>query len=233
MKRLEDQRFTDIHLPKNGVFYGQNDKSRWAEEPYPKGGNAPHTEGGPKRTIADAGCAPAAVAIADSILRGTRTTPPEVAAFSVANKASGNPPRSGSHTAKLAKAWAREHNLKHEHTKSVDDVRKGLENGGVAIVNVKGGIFNRRTFNDSDADPPGGGGHEIVVIGYATDKDGKEWFFVSNPGKDASVKNQGSGLVVEDTPKPGLHHGAGRVRVSRETLEKYMKNGAHMLSNPA
>lgn len=226
MQRLADQGFTHIRLPAKGVYYGQNDKDRWATHPYPK----LNQKEGTVRAIGDAGCAPSALAIADSILRGTRTTPPEVADYAVDKKVSGKEGRAGSNTVKLVEKWAADHDLDRVSTKDVDEIRKGLDLGGVAVVNVKGGIFNQREFTDADKDPPGGGGHEIAVIGYALDEHGKEWYFVSNPGKDASAKYlKGDGVVVDKD----LHHGAGRVRVSREVLEKYIKNGAHVLTNGA
>jgi hypothetical protein len=219
-----------IVLPRNAVYFSQNDP-RWRDHKYPK----QQKEGGPPpdpdRALGGdegAGCAPTAVAIADATLRGTRTTPPEVADFAVHKKASGNPPAAGSHTTRLVEKWAAQHGLHHEHTKDVDTMVEALGKGGVAVVNVKPGVFNS-SMKDVDADPKKkGGGHEIVVTGYAV-KDGKEWFFIANPGKDASaVKMTGSGAEIDGE----LHHAAGRVMVSREVLEKYVKNGIHILSNP-
>ena len=45
-----------------------------------------------------------------------------------------------------------------------------VRNGGVAVVGVGNGHF---------ADEA----HVVVINGYAKDKDGKEWFFVVNPGR--------------------------------------------------
>jgi hypothetical protein len=209
---LEAQGFRDIHLPRNGAYYAQVDNKRWALEPYPKHGLEP----GPERTIASAGCAPASLAMADATLRGTRTTPPEVADFAVRHGASGDPKKQGTDTGKMVRAWADERHLDLDVVKNMDDLRKGLEAGGVALVSVG--------KNDKLFSP---GGHVMCVNGYAVDKDGKEWFFLANPGRQ-SAKDDPRGIVVDE----GLHHGAGRVRVSREALEKYMGK-AWVLSNPA
>ncbi len=208
---LEAEGFTDIHLPKNGAYYAQVDNKRWASEPYPKHGLPP----GPDRTIANAGCAPAALAMADATLRGTRTTPPEVADFTVKHGASGDPKSQGTDTGAMVRAWAKDKNLDVDVVKNLDAVKKGLADGGVALVSVG--------KNDKLFSP---GGHVMCVNGYAVDKDGKEWFFLANPGRQ-SATSDARGIVVED----GLHHGAGRVRVSREALETYMHN-AWVLSNP-
>jgi Peptidase_C39 like family len=230
MDELRRLGFDPVVLPQNAVYFSQNDK-RWADHKYPKGQKKDGPPPDPDRALGGkegAGCAPTALAIADATLRGTRTTPPEVADFAVQNKASGNPPAAGSHTTRLVEKWAEQHGLHHEHTKDVDTLVEGLDKGGVAVINVKRGVFNSGKFTDVDDDPKSGGGHEIVVTGYAV-KDGKEWFFVANPGKDGSaVKMQGDGVQVDKD----LHHAAGRVMVSREVLEKYVKNGIHVLSNP-
>ena len=98
----------------------------------------------------------------------------------------------------------------------------------VAVVQVKGGIFN---LTDKGKLPKTG--HVIAVNGYAVDENGKEWFFVANPGMhgraikyaDALAKE---GVIVEKDLK---HQGVGMVRVSREVLEDYMKGGgAHILT---
>jgi len=211
MSSLEAQGFTNIHLPKNGAFFAQVDKGRWAAEPYPKKGLEP----GPDRTIANAGCAPSALAMADATLRGTRTTPPEVADFAVKHGSSGDPKRSGTETGKMVRDWAKEKHLDLDVVKKVDDLKQGLEDGGVALVSVG--------KNDKLFSP---GGHVMCINGYAVDKDGKEWFFLANPGRQGA-KDDARGIVVEED----LHHGAGRVRVSKEALAKYMGN-AWVLSNP-
>jgi hypothetical protein len=140
-----------------------------------------------------------------------------VADFSVSHQRSGKPDGYGSNTPGLVKDWAREHNLDLEVTQDLDRLHEGLKDGAVAVVNVKpDSIFNK-------------GGHVIVINGYAVDKDGKEWFFVADPGhKNPKAQED---LVVEGG-KDGLHHAAGRVRVSREALAKDLRN-AYVLSNPA
>jgi hypothetical protein len=214
-RHLEAQGFTDIHLPDNGAYFYQLDK-RWAGDDYPKVGLEPYSEGGPKRTIGGEGCAPSALAIVDATLRGTKTTPPEVADFAKEHKRNGKPGGYGSNTPGLVKDWAEEHNLNRVEIKDKDmeKLRDGLGAGGVAVVMVKpNSIFNK-------------GGHVIAITGYAVDKDGKEWFFVADPGhKNPKTSDD---LVVDDE----LHRGAGRVRVSKEALEKDMRT-AYVLSNPA
>jgi hypothetical protein len=215
MAKLEAEGFTDIHLPDNGAYFAQVDKGRWATYEYPKQGQEP----GPERTLASAGCAPSSLAIADATLRGTRTTPPEVADYAVKHGSSGDPKSQGTDTGAMVKRWAKEHDLDLNVTKDVDALRDGLADGGVALVSVKGGIFSP-------------GGHVIAVNGYAKDKDGNEWFFVANPGKQSAKTIPGEGgeppqLVVDKD----LHHGAGRVRVSKEALIEHMRK-AYVLSNP-
>src|SRR6185369_6941493 len=104
-------------------------------------------------------------------------------------------------------------------------LRAGLDQHGVAVVHVGHGIFNYKTNPDEKK----GGGHFIAIIGHAVDAAGNEWFFVANPGKDASVENlPEKGLVVD---KDLEHHGAGMVRVSRQTLEGLMKE-SYMVTDP-
>lgn len=207
MDRLGKEGFTDIHLPPNGAYFYQLDKDRWGSQPYPKVGQEPS----PARTIGKAGCAPSALAIAAATLSAaSRTTPREVAAFSVEHGYSGKPGGYGSNVKGLVKAWAAEHGLHREVVTDADALRAGLDANGVAVVSVRGGVFNPS-------------GHVIVINGYARDKDGKEWFFVADPGH----KNPKPPLVVEKD----LHRGAGRVRVRREDLEKDMRE-AYVLSNP-
>lgn len=212
ISNLEKQGFTHIRLPENGAYYYQLDKDRWGDHQYPKVGQDPS----PARTLAKSGCAPTALAIVDATLRGTRTTPPEVAQFAVHHGRSGSPDGYGSNTPGMVKDWAKEHNLNRVEIKDkdMDKLRDGLDAGGVAVVMVKpNSIFNK-------------GGHVIAITGYAVDKDGKEWFFVADPGhKNPKTSDD---LVVDKA----LHRGAGRVRVSREALEEDMRT-AYVLSNPA
>lgn len=204
--KLEKEGFTDIHLPPSGVYFYQLDKDRWGSEPYPKVGQKRSSA----RTIGGEGCAPSALAIADATLRTTsRTTPREVAAYAVQEGYSGKPGSYGSNVKGLVKAWAEEHGLHREVLEDADGVRAGIDAKGVAVVSVRGGVFNPS-------------GHVIVINGYARDKDGKEWFFVADPGH----KNPKPPLVVEKD----LHRGAGRVRVRKEDLEKDMRV-AYVLSN--
>lgn len=130
------------------------------------------------------------------------------------HKRSGKPGSYGSNTPGLVKDWAAAHDLNRVEVKDTDTLRDGLKEGGVAVVMVKpNSIFNK-------------GGHVIAITGHAFDKDGKEWFFVADPGhKNPKTSDD---LVVDED----LHRGAGRVRVSKEALEKDMRT-AYVLSNPA
>ena len=64
----------------------------------------------------------------------------------------------------------------------------------------------------------------MVINGYAKDKDGKEWFFVVNPGRRDQRDNK-AGVDSTVVQNDGLHHGAGRLRISREQLEKELRHG--------
>jgi hypothetical protein len=234
MKWFKDKlHFQQVYLPQNGAYYSQND-SRWQGDSYPSKGrsaSAPPST----RKIGDAGCAPSSLAIAHTTLLGTEATPKEVANFAVRNELSSNRPAGhpdgpGGTDIELVERWADEHGMDVKATKSLDELRDRLMEGAVAVVQVRGGIFNLRRDGSS---PPRSKGHVIAVTGYAVDENGKEWFFVANPGMhgravtyaDALAKK---GMIVE---KDLEHQGAGMVRVSREVLEDYMKGGgAHVLS---
>jgi hypothetical protein len=173
--------------------------------------------------------------MADVALRGSKSTPLDVGQFAVDHKFSGKPGGHGSDAHGLGKAWAKEHNLvytpandqtlpKEERAaKNVDTLRDGLKAGGVAVIGVGvdsatgKGHFTKK-------------GHIMVVNGYAVDKNGKEWFFVVNPGRDD--QREGKVLKTDDNviQDRSLHHGAGQLMISRAQLEKEMKH-AFVLSN--
>ena len=71
----------------------------------------------------------------------------------------------------------------------------------------------------------------MVINGYAKDKDGKEWFFVVNPGRRDQPAIAGEASMHNVQQLDGLHHGAGQVRISREQLEKELRHGM-VLSKP-
>jgi hypothetical protein len=229
---LTDLKFREVYLPAQGAYFGQNDK-RWAEHPYPSK-DRPPTAKPSTRIIGDAGCAPSALAIAHTTLLETPATPEEIADFAVAENLSSNRPAGhkdgpGGTDIEVVERWANQHGLDVKATKNLDTLRDAIINSGaVAVVQVKGGIFN---LTDQGKLPKSG--HVIAVNGYAVDEDGKEWFFVANPGMhgraikyaDALAKE---GVIVEKDLK---HQGVGMVRVSREVLEDYMKGGgAHILT---
>jgi hypothetical protein len=207
LSSLEAAGFTDIHLAKATPYYNQG-KAPWAAYPYPKSGAAPDST----RTLKDAGCAPCALAMADVALRGSVTTPKLVADFAVDGGFSGSPKGFGSDTRGLAKAWAAEHDLTYtlaassDHSKNVDAVLRGLQADGVALAGVGPGHFADKS-------------HVVLINGYAKDKDGQEWFFVANPGRENQDRSKGLG--VDDTVQQDMALDAqmGRVRVSRAQLE--------------
>jgi hypothetical protein len=214
---LKAEGFTDIHIARNTPYFNQADPP-WADQPYPKVDETNST-----RTIKGAGCAPAALAIADATLRGGKTTPSDTATFAVDRKHSGQLKGAGSDTHPMAREWAKEHGLtytpatsrnpnrKEAQRENVDTIRDGLRDGGVALVGVGKGHF---------ADEA----HVMVINGYAKDKDGKEWFFVVNPGRRDQRRSEG-GVDHTVVQTDSLHHGAGRLRISREQLEKELRHG--------
>ncbi len=88
----------------------------------------------------------------------------------------------------------------------------GLRAGGVALAGV--GIDDRLKqghFTNTS--------HVVLVNGYAKDAEGKEWFFVANPGRDNQERSTGlktDATVIQDLT---LNAAVGRVRISREQLE--------------
>jgi hypothetical protein len=221
MAALKQEGFTDIHIARNTSYFNRA-TGAWADDSYPKLG-----EKDSKRTVAGAGCAPTALAIADATLRGGGTLPSDTAKYAVDKKFSGQLNGVGSDTHPMAKAWAKDHGLVYTPAMSrakdretaqrenVDTIRDGLKNGGVALVGVGKGHFTE-------------GAHVMVINGYAKDKDGKEWFFVVNPGRNNQPKRALDNDVVQMSD---LHHGAGRLRISRDQLEKELRHGM-VLSRP-
>lgn len=233
LDRLDKAGFTDVILRENAVYYSQNAKGRWADHPYPAKGR-PDDLPPTTRHLDASGCGPTSLAIAHATLFGTPTTPPEVADFAVAHGYSSSrpfPEKPGGTNMRLIGAWAKEHDMDLQTTRDLDQLRDGLKNGGVAVVQVHGGIFN---LSANGTLPDKSHGHIIAVNGYAKDKDGKEWFFVANPGMDGRARKyadflEKKGMVVDE--ENFEHHGAGMVRVSREVLEDYLKGeGAYVLS---
>jgi hypothetical protein len=161
-------------------------------------------------------------------------TPTDVAAYAVEKHYSGNYESNGANM-KMVDPLTKKYGLESERIEAkdahkIDKLKAGLDNYGVAVVHVKHGVFNYKT--DPDEKKPSGG-HYIAVIGYAV-KDGQEWFFIANPGKDGSAKTlEDKGLIVDRDPehKDLAHHGAGMVRVSRKTLEGLMKE-SYMVTDP-
>jgi hypothetical protein len=211
--------FSEIHIAPNTPYFNQA-QGDWAKHAYPKSPPQP----GIDRTLKDAGCAPSALAMADAALRGTGTLPPDVADFSVAHKYSGTPTGHGSDSHGLGKAWAKKHGLVYtparheERAKNVDVLREGLKQGGVGIVSV--GVDAATGKGHFTAK-----GHVMLINGYAKDRDGKEWFFVVNPGRRDQTK--GRVLTVDENvvQNAELHHGAGQLRISRSQLLAEMKHG--------
>jgi hypothetical protein len=217
MAALRNDGFTDIHIAKNTPYFNQVDPP-WGDDSYPKVNEKNST-----RTVREAGCAPTALAIADATLRGGNTTPSDTAKFAVDRKHSGQLHGAGSDTHPMARDWAKEHGLtyrpatsknpnrKEAQRENVDTIRDGLRNGGVALVGVGKGHFANEA-------------HVVVINGYAKDKDGKEWFFVVNPGR-RDQRDAKAGVDNTVVQNDGLHHGAGRLRISREQLEKELRHG--------
>jgi hypothetical protein len=201
MRKLAEQGLHDIHLTRHAVYYGQAD-DRWADHPYPKVPSEP--EG---RTLKAAGCAPTALAIIDATLRGTKTTPTEVADFAVGRGHSGRPGVLGTLTGPLVKDWARDAGLDCTQAQSLDDVREGLRRGGMVLLGVGHGHFTL-------------GKHVMVINGYAVDEKGNEWFFVANPGKKEKHGSLDGQVVVD----PSLGYGAGCVRMSRKALQEELQH---------
>lgn len=263
IRKLKEKGFDPVVLPPNGAAYFSQGDKRWAKIPFPKWkrdpdpGKEERVDLVPKikngrvvmekdpatgkmrpvmeiRTLRGGGCGPTSLAIAIATLRpDAGLTPTDVADFAVKNHLSGDAGSSGANM-DMVGPLTKEHGLKSVEIKSdkhkIENLRAGLDKGGVAVVHVKHGIFNYKT----NPDEKGRTGHFIAVIGYAVDKDGKEWFFVANPGKDGSVENlPEKGLIVDKDPdhKDLAHHGAGMVRVSRETLEKLMRK-SYMVTDP-
>jgi hypothetical protein len=123
----------------------------------------------------------------------------------------------GSDTKGLTRAWAAAHDLtlteasSRDRPENVDAIMAGLQRGGVALASV--GI-----------DPRSGQGHftntshVVLINGYAKDADGKEWFFIANPGRENQQRSPG--LTTDDDVKQDLTlaPAVGRVRISRDQL---------------
>jgi hypothetical protein len=209
--------------PLGGAYFSQGD---YKNVPFPKIVVVPGEE---DRTLKSGGCGPTALAIAIATLRPGSTTPREIARYAVDNKYSSprsNPDGRGADMG-MAKPLAKAHGLESVTLKSkdplkVDKLRDQLKAGGVAVVHVRAGIFN---YPGGDPERKPKSGHYIAINGFAEDKDGKQWFFVANPGKANPLKDrdadyfESKGMVIDDT----LHPGAGMVRVDRETLERLMQ----------
>jgi hypothetical protein len=223
--------FTDIHLASNTPYFNQAGGD-WGQRSYPKNPPEKDDNGNLKRrTFQEAGCAPSALAMADVALRGSKSTPLTVGQFAVDKNFSGKPGVHGSDAHGMGKAWAEEHGLRYTPATrpsardNVDIVREGLKSGGVAVIGVGVDKDTRKGHFTAK-------GHIMVVNGYAKDKDGREWFFVVNPGRndqrDGKVLKTDANVVQDRS----LHHGAGQLRISREQLEKEMKH-AYVLHNQA
>jgi hypothetical protein len=180
-----------------------------------------------------AGCAPTALAMADVALRGGRTTPVSVAAFAVEHGVSGTAGAAGTDLRGLVRTWTAEHALQYEAiggndtAVQADRLRDGLMNGGVALVSVgPDAATGRGHFTNR--------GHVVLVNGCAKDAQGKEWFFVADPGHRNHARSR-NGLLGADAnlvQDRSLHHGAGQLRISREQLEREMK-AAFIITNGA
>ena len=182
------------------------------------------------RTLRSGGCGPTSLAIAIATLRpDSKLTPTDVAQFAIDKRYSGGIKSRGADM-KMVGPLTKEYGLASERIEGddahkIDKLRAGLHQHGVAVVHVEAGIFN---YKDNPKKKPDGG-HFIAVIGYAVDADGKEWFFVANPGKDGGARTvEDQGLVVDRSLE---HHGAGMVRVSREKLVELMQE-SYMVTNP-
>lgn len=206
ISKLEADGFTDIYLAPNTRYYNQGDKD-FANVSYPKSPPVP----GATRTLGEAGCAPFALAMADTALRGTRTSPIETARFAVDRGLSGAPKDFGTDTQGLAKAWAAARDLtltvakSRTQSENIDALVEGLRAGGVALISVGKGHFTDK-------------GHVMLVNGYAKDAEGKEWFFVANPGRRIQENTDDS--VKQDL---SLNPALGAVRISRDQLAAELK----------
>jgi hypothetical protein len=113
----------------------------------------------------------------------------------------------------IGKAWAEVSGLTftpaegHSKSEQLDVLCDQIAAGGIGIVSVGRGHFTNR-------------GHILVVNGCAIDGNGQQWFFVINPGQRDQTKRGVDDTVVQDS---SFHHGAGRVRISREQLAAEMK----------
>jgi hypothetical protein len=221
-----------IFLPAEGAYFNQGD---YKNVPFPKIGVDPAES---TRTLKSGGCGPTSLAIAIATLRPGSTTPGEIAKYAVDEGYSSprrNPDGRGADMG-MVKPLAETHGLKSATLKSKDPLklnklRDELKAGGVAVVHVRPGIFNYPQGHP-ERDPKNG--HYIAVNGFAEDENGKEWFFVANPGKGNPLKDADAdffktkGLAIDGD----LHHGAGMVRVDRETLERLMQE-AYVVKEPA
>ena len=124
----------------------------------------------------------------------------------------------------MGKAWAASHGLTYtpalgkDRSENVDTLRDGIIKGGIGVISV--GV-DARTGEGHFTEK----GHVMVVNGYAKDENGKEWFFVVNPGRRDQSKGPVLSVDENVVQDRSLHHGAGQLRISREQLEAEMKNG--------
>ncbi len=223
---LEAQGFTEIHLAKNTPYFNQAHKA-WANHPYPK---SPPTLG-QSRTLAQSGCAPAALAIADAALRGSGTTPIHVADFAVQGGFSGTVGRSGSDAHGMGQAWAAAHGLTYtaatskDQSKNIDTLRDGINSGGVGVIGVGVDPSNGRGHFTAK-------GHVMVVNGYAKDGHGNEWFFIVDPGRNNQGRSPHLGPDQSLVQDKALHLGAGQLRISREQIQAELRHGFVLTKNP-
>lgn len=207
--------FTDVHL--SPLKYRNQGDSRWANHPYPT--SSPQTE---IRSLHDSGCAPCALAMVDSALRGVPTRPEVTADFAVQNGFSGRPGVAGSDTNGLVRAWATGRGFSltvansTNQTTNADRLVAGIREGGVALVSVgtdpvqRLGHFTARN-------------HVIAINGVAM-KDGEEWLAVADPGRRNQDDGRPGKLGVDDevVRLSGADNGCGQVWISRKQLEKEM-----------
>ena len=108
-------------------------------------------------TIATSGCAPTCMAMLISNLTSTKLSVAESAniALKCGARVSG-----GTDMNILAKEISKLYNLPYSTSNLFNDVRKCIENGGVAIVNVAGG--SKGIFSNT--------GHYIIAYGIKGDK---------------------------------------------------------------
>ncbi|HVX93472.1 MAG TPA: C39 family peptidase [Polyangia bacterium] len=202
--------FSEVHLAP--VKYRNQGRGDFASHPYPTSPAQP----GAVRTIHSAGCAPCALAMADSALRGSPTRPETTADFSVRRGFSGRPGGAGTETSGLTKAWASERGDGFTATANLDILAAKIRAGGVALVSVGVDAANGKGhFTDRS--------HVIVVNGVAK-KDGDDWFAVADPGRE-DQRHQRTGVLGTDLSVvqiPGASNGCGRVWISRAQLQKEM-----------